>query len=68
VTVLTPADLTPVAGWAQVVDNTGGSPPTFALNVPTEVEEADQTSTASRPLYEIAKNLLEAFNSRKIIP
>jgi hypothetical protein len=68
VAVLTPADLTLVMGWAQVVDNTGGSPLTFALNVPMEVEEIDQTRTASRGVYEIAKNLLDAFNNRRIIP
>jgi len=68
VAVLTPANLTKVKGWAQVVDNTGGSALTFALNVPMEVEEVDQTRLADRPLYEIAKNLLEAFNNRKIIP
>jgi hypothetical protein len=66
--VLTPADLTRVRGWAQVVDNTGGSPLTFALNVPMEVEEVDQTRLATRGVYEIAKNLLDAFNNRKIIP
>jgi hypothetical protein len=68
VAVLTPADLTKVKGWARVVDNTGGSPLTFALNVPMEVEEVDQTRLATRGVYEIAKNLLEAFNIRKIIP
>jgi len=68
VAVLTPADLTKVKGWPQVVDNTGGSPLTFALNVPMEVEEVDQTRAATRPTYEIAKNLLEAFNLRRIIP
>jgi len=66
--VLTPADLTRVRGWAQVVDNTGGSPLTFALNVPMEVEEVDQTRLATRGVYEIAKNLAEAFNMRRIIP
>ena len=68
VAVLTPADLSPVAGWPQVVDNTGGSPLTFAMNVPMEVEEIDQTGTATRAVYEIAKNLLDAFNNRMIIP
>jgi len=68
VAVLTPADLTKVKGWAQVVDNTGGSPLTFALNVPMEGEEVDQTRLASRGVYEIAKNLLDAFNNRRIIP
>ena len=68
VAVLAPANMTPVGGWAQVVDNTGGSPLTFALNVPMEVEEVDQTRTASRGVYEIAKNLLDAFNNRRIIP
>jgi hypothetical protein len=68
VAVLTPADLTPVMGWAQVVDNTGGSPLTFALNVPMEIEEVDQTRLATRAVYQIAKNLAEAFNMRRIIP
>jgi hypothetical protein len=68
VVVLTPADLSKVKGWAQVVDNTGGSPLTFALNVLMEVEDVDQTHTATRAVYEIAKNLLDAFNNRKIIP
>jgi hypothetical protein len=57
-----------VKGWSQVVDNTGGSALTFAMNVPMEVEEVDQTRLATRAVYEIAKNLLDAFNNRKIIP
>jgi len=50
------------------VNNTGGSPLTFALNVPMEVEEVDHTGAARRDMYEIAKNLLDAFNNRAIIP
>ena len=57
-----------VKGWSQVVDNTGGSALTFAMNVPMVVEEVDQTRLATRAVYEIAKNLLDAFNNRKIIP
>jgi len=68
VAVLTPADMTRVKGWSQVVDNTGGSPLTFALNVPMEIEEVDQTRLATRAVYQIAKNLAEAFNMRRIIP
>jgi len=68
VAVLTPADLTKVKGWAQVVDNTGGSALTFALNVPMEAEEVDQTRLATRGVYEVAKTLLDAFNNRMIIP
>jgi hypothetical protein len=68
VAVLTDVDMTKVKGWSQVVDNTGGSPMTFALNVPMEIEEVDQTRLATRAVYQIAKNLAEAFNLRKIIP
>jgi hypothetical protein len=66
--VLTDVDIAKVKGWSQVVDNTGGSPMTFAMNVPMEVEEVDQTQSATRAVYEIAKNLLDTFNNRKIIP
>ena len=66
--VLTDVDMTKVKGWSQVVDNTAGSPMTFALNVPMEIEEVDQTRLATRAVYQIAKNLAEGFNLRKIIP
>jgi hypothetical protein len=33
-----------------------------------EVEEVDQTRAATSAVYQVAKNLLEAINLRKITP
>jgi hypothetical protein len=66
--VLTAVNMVAVKGWALIVNNTGGSPLTFALNVPMEVEEVDQTRAATSAVYQVAKNLLEAINLRKITP
>jgi len=66
--VLTPVNMSTVKGWIQVVDNTSGSPLTFALNVPMEIEEVDQTRPAGKSLYQIAKNLAEGMNMRWIVP
>jgi pimeloyl-ACP methyl ester carboxylesterase len=67
--VLTPVNMPSIPGWIQVVDNTSGSPKTFALNVPMQIEEVDQTRPpAKSPLFQIAKNLAEGMDIRSIVP
>ena len=46
--VLTPVDMSSVKGWKRVVDNTSNSPLTFALNVPMQIEDVDQTRPAGK--------------------
>ena len=66
--VVTPLDVFWFWHWNQVLKNTGGSSLTFALNVPMQVEEIDQTRMATCAVYNLACSLLIQLNQRLIDP
>jgi hypothetical protein len=68
VEVLQPASFFWVWHWNQILHNTGGSSLTFALNLPMQVEEVDQTRTASNVVYNIAFGMMVNFNMRLCLP
>jgi hypothetical protein len=58
-------DLRSVPAWARVVDNTGGSPWTYSMNVVLQSEEIDILGVSAK--YATAANLLDAFNRGRIM-
>jgi hypothetical protein len=56
-----------VPSWPTIVDNTGGDPSTFALNVNYEAEEVVDSGGGTDAQFETGKNLLEGLNTRALL-